>query len=109
MPLPNPRMMFTATLHNGNPGRTGEHMLPGLLATTHMEVTGANAGFISVEARPEFTGVPSGARPTHVGFWRGPVFIGGGELDIPRQHWVPDDTLTITAYLRFTFDAWREP
>jgi hypothetical protein len=101
-------MTFIATLHTGDPGRTGEHMIGGLLASTHMEVTGANAGFISVEAHPTFEGVPTTARPTHIGFWRGPVFIGGGAIDRMPDAWNPDDALTITTFLRFTFNAWRD-
>jgi len=101
-------MTFIATLHTGDPGRTGEHMIGGLLASTHMEVTGANAGFISVEARPTFEGVPTTARPTHVGFWRGPVFIGGGPLDtLPA--WTRNDIVTFSVFMRFAFPAWQEP
>ena len=57
--------------------------------------------------RARFEGVPANLRPTHMGLWRGPVFIGGGALDTPTGSWTPYDTLTITAHLRFTFDAWR--
>lgn len=101
-------MTFTATLHTGDPGRTGEHMVFGLFASTRMEVTDAGAGFITTTAQARFERVPPDLRPTHLGFWRGPVFIGSAPIDSPDIPWTANDILTITAYHRFTFEAWLE-